>query len=58
MVTSNSFFSQNMMTFEFFLKKKTLCSIFIVFFLGPTVQKFAKNKNAALQDIKKKVENY
>jgi hypothetical protein len=57
MVTSNFFFSQNMMTFEFFFIK-THCSIFFSFLFGPTVGKFAKNKNAAVQDIKKKVEKY
>jgi hypothetical protein len=52
MVTSNFFFSQNMMIF--FLIIKTLCSIFILFFILATVRKFAKNKNDAIQNVKKR----
>jgi hypothetical protein len=46
-----------MMTFGFLFFIKTFCSTFIVFFWGPRVRKFAKNKNAALQNIKKTWKN-
>ncbi len=53
MVTFNFFLSQNMMTFEYFFYKNPLLNFHCVFLFGAKVRKFAKNKNAAVQDVKR-----
>jgi len=45
------------MTFVYFFLIKNLCSIFMVCFFGATVPELAKNKNAAIQDVKRTWEN-